>query len=186
MRARPAAVTQPLFNETRDRLLYLYAAARNPALRGTRMRLGRGAHLLLAPEAELDVAPGFRARRDLTLVVQGRLRIGAGMFANRGVLLAAMHSVEIGARVRLGERVSVIDSNHVIEPLSDLDARMNEYEVAPISIGDGVLLGANSVVLAGARIGEESVIGAGSVVRGSIPAGVLAAGMPAVVKRELR
>jgi maltose O-acetyltransferase len=141
---------------------------------------------MVAPGARVDIGPGFVARRDLTLTVQGRLHIGRGMFCNRGVMLAAMHDVAIGDDVRLGERVSVIDHNHVIEPLDDLAARFDAYEAAPIVIGDRVLIGANSVVLAGSRIGDDTVVGAGSVVRGDIPAGVLAAGAPATVKRPLR
>jgi acetyltransferase-like isoleucine patch superfamily enzyme len=181
----PPAVKPPVLDKHIEGLRYLAACARHPALRGTRMRLGRGAQLMLAKDARLDVAPGFSVRRDLTLVVQGSLRVGQSMFCNRGVLLAAMHQITIGDWVRLGERVSVIDANHVIEPLADADARFRDYTVAPVTIGDRVLVGANCVVLPGATIGDDAVIAAGSVVRGEIPAGALAAGVPAVVKRSL-
>lgn len=140
---------------------------------------------MIAPSAHLDIAAGFRARRDLTLVVQGRLQIGASMFCNRGVLLAAMQWVVIGDQVRLGERVSVLDSNHVTEPLSDVGGRFRDYVTSPVKIGDRVLIGANCVILAGSLIGDDAVIAAGSVVRGDIPAGCLAVGVPARVKRSL-
>jgi acetyltransferase-like isoleucine patch superfamily enzyme len=150
------------------------------------MRLGAGAHLLIGSYAIVDVQRGFCARRDLTLVVTGRLTIGRDMFCNRGVAIAVLNQVTIGESVRIGERTSILDHNHVIEPLDDLEARFREYETAPISVGDRVLISANCVILAGAEIGADSVIGAGSVVRGKIPAGVLAAGIPARVIRELR
>lgn len=182
----PPPLSDPVSARLLRRVRGLWAARRHPAMRGADLRLDPGAALLIAPRAEVAIAPGFVARRDLTLTVQGRLRIGRGMFCNRGVVLAAMREVTIGDDVRVGERVSIIDHNHVIEPLDDMPARFGAYEAEPITIGDRVLIGANCVILAGARIGDDAVIAAGSVVRGSIPAGTLAAGVPAQVKRPLR
>ncbi len=185
MRIVPPALEDSIPARAVARLRSHWVSARHPALRGTRLRLAPATQILISPTARIHIGPGFVARRDLTLSVQGTLRIGRGMFCNRGVMLAAMHEVTIGDDVRLGERVSIIDHNHVIEPLDDLEARFSGYEAAPIEVGDRVLISANCVVLAGASIGEDSVIAAGSVVRGEIPAGVLAAGAPASVKREL-
>lgn len=55
----------------------------------------------------------------------------------------------------------------------------------PITIGDNVWLGANVIVLPGVTIGENSVIGAGSVVTKDIPANVVAFGSPCKVYREI-
>jgi len=181
----PPPLEESLSARALGRLRSQWAAARHPALRGARLHLAPGSQMLISPSARIQIGPGFVARRDLTLSVQGDLRIGRGMFCNRAVMLAAMHRVTIGDDVRLGERVSIIDHNHVIEPLDDLEARFSGYEAAPIAVGDRVLISANCVVLAGATIGDDSVIAANSVVRGEIPAGVLAAGAPASVKRAL-
>jgi acetyltransferase-like isoleucine patch superfamily enzyme len=159
---------------------------RHASIRGTRMRLGAGAHLVISDRARIQIAPGFIARRDLTLVVHGTLEIGADLFCNRGVVLAAVDRIQIGDQVRIGERTSIIDHNHVVEPVGDMEARFHEYETAPITIGDRVLISANCTILAGAQIGEDSVIAAGSVVRGTVPPRVIAAGIPATVKRSLR
>jgi acetyltransferase-like isoleucine patch superfamily enzyme len=185
MRIVPPPLEQSLAARALGRLRSQWASGRHPALRATRLHLAPGAQILISPGARIAIGPGFVARRDLTLSVQGGLHIGSGMFCNRGVMLAAMHDITIGDDVRVGERVSIIDHNHVIEPLDDLRARFGAYEAAPITIGDRVLIGANCVVLAGASIGDDSVIAAGAVVRGEIPAGVLAAGAPAAVKRAL-
>lgn len=185
MRLTPPLVKEPIADRVLARLRYARAALRYPALRGCDLRLASGTRVLIAPTAEIEVGAGFFARPDLTLTVQGRLRIGTGMFCNRGVMIAAMHDVAIGDDVRVGERVSIIDHNHVIEPLDDIRARFGEYEAEPISIGDRVLIGANAVILAGSRIGDDAVIGAGAVVRGEIPPGVLAVGVPATVRRAL-
>lgn len=150
------------------------------------MRLGAGAHLIISEQASIHVEPGFAARRDLTLVVLGTLEIGASMFCNRGVLLAAADRIQIGELVRIGERSSIIDHNHVLEPLRDTEARFHSYETAPITIGHRVLISANCIILPGSEIGDDSVIAAGSVVRGRIPPRVVAAGVPATIKRSLR
>jgi acetyltransferase-like isoleucine patch superfamily enzyme len=175
----------PFLYHRRNRLRYLAVAARYPQLRGTDMTFGPGAHVQVAPGARVSVAPGFRARPDLNLVVTGELSIGRAMFCNRGVVIAVMHKVTIGDECRVGERTSIMDSDHVIEPLDDVEARFHRYEVKPTTIGDRVLISANCLILAGASIGDDSVIAGGSVVTGDIPPGVLAAGAPARVKREL-
>jgi acetyltransferase-like isoleucine patch superfamily enzyme len=56
---------------------------------------------------------------------------------------------------------------------------------APVVIGDDVFLGTRSIVTKGVTIGSGSIIAAGSVVTRSIPPGVIAAGAPAVVVREI-
>jgi maltose O-acetyltransferase len=57
--------------------------------------------------------------------------------------------------------------------------------MAPVEIGDDVFVGMGAKILKGSTIGSGSVIGAGAVVTGAIPAGVVAAGNPARVIREL-
>ena len=168
------------------RARYLGHAARHAGLRARGGQLGPGAYVRLAPDAMLQVGPGFYGRQDLTLIVSGQLRIGAGVACNRGVAIVCLHEMTIGDQVRFGERVSVLDHNHAAEPLDDLAARFDAYDVAPVSIGDRVLIGANTVILAGASVGADSVIGAGSVVVGEIPPATVAVGTPASVRRALR
>ena len=55
----------------------------------------------------------------------------------------------------------------------------------PIRIGNGVWVGANSVILPGVTIGDNAVIGAGSIVTKDIPANVVAVGNPCKVMREI-
>jgi maltose O-acetyltransferase len=107
------------------------------------------------------------------------LRIGTGCFINYGVDIVAGSTIVLGDSVLVGPLVSIVDDDmHQIEP-------GRERRVAPITIGDDVWLGRGVIVLPGASIGEHSVIAAGSVVRGEIPARVVAAGSPARVLREL-
>ena len=68
----------------------------------------------------------------------------------------------------------------------DAEKRNMGLEYAfPITVGNNVWIGANVTVLPGVSIGDDAVIGAGSVVTKNIPSGVLAAGNPCSVIREL-
>jgi len=104
-----------------------------------------------------------------------------------GVTICAAHSVAIGARALLGADVIICDTN--FHPTDIISRR---YEPIPtgssmdaVRINDDVFIGARSLVLPGVEIGSGSVIGAGSVVSRSIPAGVVAAGNPCHVIRSL-
>jgi acetyltransferase-like isoleucine patch superfamily enzyme len=115
----------------------------------------------------------------------GRLVIGDNVYIGRGANVSCYEHVLIGNDVRLGERVSIHDENHVFEPIPVDPARRHLYQTTPVRLGDRVWVGANSVILPGAEVGDDCVIGAGSVVRGVIPPGCLAAGAPARVIRRL-
>lgn len=91
--------------------------------------------------------------------------------------------IVIGRSVLLGPGVVLACAGH---PLDPGQRKSGAYETsAPITIADNVWIGANTTVCGGVEIGEGSVIGAGSVVNKNIPAGVLAAGVPCKVLRQL-
>jgi len=131
---------------------------------------------------EIRIAGGcrFRSRRlaqQLTTLAGGKLEIGQGAFLNDGVSICAARSVRIGSRVKLADWVYISDTDfHPVSPES-------ETVINPVTIGANVWIGARSVVLPGTTIGDHSVIAAGSIVRGEIPARSVAAGAPARVLR---
>lgn len=91
--------------------------------------------------------------------------------------------IKIGADGLFGADVEIFDSDfHDLHPDRRHDGGQR---MAPIEIGDNVYVGMGVRILKGASIGSDSVIGAGSVVTGRIPAGVIAAGNPARVIRGL-
>lgn len=91
--------------------------------------------------------------------------------------------IKIGADGLFGADVEIFDSDfHDLHPERRHDG---DQRMLPIEIGDNVYVGMGVKILKGASIGRDSVIGAGSVVTGAIPAGVIAAGKPARVIREL-
>jgi acetyltransferase-like isoleucine patch superfamily enzyme len=106
-------------------------------------------------------------------------------FAMTGGVLCAFKEIVIGKHVMLGANSTIVDTD--FHPL-DADLRRREpmqTEPASVYIEDDVFIGMNSLVLKGVRIGQGSVIGAGSVVTTDIPAGVIAAGNPARSIRKI-
>jgi len=108
--------------------------------------------------------------------------VGAGTFANFGLVVLDVATVTIGDHVQIGPNVQLLTATH---PL-DAAARREGWESAePIVIEDNVWLGGGVIVCPGVTIGRDTVVGAGSVVVDDLPAGVLAVGSPARVVREL-
>lgn len=95
-----------------------------------------------------------------------------------GTVIGAFRSIKIGNSVRCGANTLITDSDwHLDDPRSG--------EAKPIVICDNVWLGEGVKVLKGVIIGENTVIGAGSVVTKSIPANVIAAGNPCKIIRNI-
>jgi len=91
-----------------------------------------------------------------------------------------------GGGVEIGDGV-MIGANSVISSVSHSMAVVHRQDLtfARVKLGKNVWLGAACVVLPGVEIGENTVIGAGSIVTKSLPANVVAVGVPAVVRRSL-
>ena len=90
--------------------------------------------------------------------------------------------ITIGKNVLFGPNVSIYTAGHPIHP----DSRNSGYEYGiPVTIGDNVWIGGNVSICPGVTIGENSVIGAGSVVLKDVPPNTVAAGNPCRVIRTL-
>ncbi len=110
------------------------------------------------------------------------ISIGKNFFANYNCIFLDSATIKIGDHVLFGPNVSLFTSGHPI----DVEKRKKLFQFAkPITIENNVWIGGNTVVNPGVTIGENAVIGAGSVVTKSIPANVVAAGNPCKVIRNL-
>lgn len=108
--------------------------------------------------------------------------VGKNFFANYHCTILDVARVEIGDNVFLGPNVSIYTAGHPIHP----DSRNSAYEYGlPVRVGNNVWIGGNTAVLPGVTIGDGAVIGAGSVVTRDVPAGVIAAGNPCRVLRQI-
>ncbi|MFT4164851.1 MAG: sugar O-acetyltransferase [Microlunatus sp.] len=111
-----------------------------------------------------------------------QLHIGARTFVNYNLTALDVAPIIIGEDCQLGPNVQLLTPTHPIAP----GPRRDKLEAAkPITIGNNVWLGGGVIVCPGVTIGDDSVIGAGSVVTRDIPAGVLAVGNPARVLRSI-
>jgi acetyltransferase-like isoleucine patch superfamily enzyme len=121
----------------------------------------------------------------LTLAPEARITIGRDCYLNRNVMLAAMELIEIGDHTMLANGCFVGDSDHRYDDRSKPITEQGFIARGPVRIGANCWFGANCVVTGGVEIGERCVIGANSVVTKSLPPGVIAAGSPAKVIREI-
>ena len=111
------------------------------------------------------------------------IEVGDYFYANHNVIMQDGGGIKIGDYVFIAPNVMLTTAEHALDP----QMRKDGIEIAkPITIGNNVWRGAGSIILAGTKIGDNSVIGAGSVVKGDIPSGVVAAGVTCRVIREIR
>jgi maltose O-acetyltransferase len=108
--------------------------------------------------------------------------LAKNVYVNMNCVFLDVASIAIGPQTMLGPSVQLYTATH---PL-DAAERVAGLEAAkPITIGARVWIGGATVVLPGVTIGDDTTIGAGSVVLRDIPSGVLAAGNPCRVIRKL-
>lgn len=116
----------------------------------------------------------------------GRIEIGDHTGASAAVI-SSRSGVKIGRHVNIGGNVRIFDHDfHALDAEVRRGPRgCDDCATRPITIGDDVFIGAQSIILKGVTIGDRAVIGAGSVVTKDVPADCIAAGNPAgVVKRQ--
>ncbi|MCS2691617.1 acyltransferase [Bacteroides fragilis] len=116
----------------------------------------------------------------------GRLVIGKNVGITSSAIVA-WNSIIIGDNVRIGGGCQIFDTDfHSLNfklRLSDTDFLATRTQ--PVCISDNVFIGAHSLILKGVTIGENSIIGAGSVVTHDIPSNQIWAGNPAKYIREI-
>ena len=121
----------------------------------------------------------------LTLAPRARISIGRGCFLNKNTMLAAYERIEIGDHVMFANNCFVGDADHRFDD-PDLPVTWQGFtSKGPVRIGSNVWFGVGCVVTSGVRIADRCVIAANSVVTEDLPHGVIAAGAPARVMKEI-
>ncbi|HXR66039.1 MAG TPA: sugar O-acetyltransferase [Ktedonobacteraceae bacterium] len=169
--------------------------ARDPELVAARQRAHRLTRLLNQTEDEQQeerrgilkelfgtvgnwafVEPPFRCEYGFNI------HVGEGFFTNFDVVLLDICPITMGWGVLLGAGTHIYTVTH---PL-DAQQRMTGIgQGAPVTIGNRVWVGGRSVILPGVTIGDNAVIGAGSIVNKDVPANVVVAGNPARIIKTL-
>lgn len=110
------------------------------------------------------------------------LHVGKNFYANFHLTVVDDTDIFIGDSVMIGPNVTIATAGHPIAP--ELREQVYQFN-QPVRIGSRVWIGAGVVILPGVSVGDDSVIGAGSVVTKDIPAGVIAVGNPCRVLRPI-
>lgn len=98
----------------------------------------------------------------------------------------AANSIIIGSHVKIGGDVRMLDTDfHSLSYIERQKTKEASVKTAPIIVEDDVFIGTKSIILKGVTIGKSSIVGAGSVVTKSIPAGEVWAGNPAGFIRKV-
>lgn len=121
--------------------------------------------------------------------------IGKNFFCNYNCIFLDHGGIHIGDNVMLAPNVTILTVSHPLLadqrivrkfPNSFEPYRRGEVEIVkPVTIGNNVWIASGAIILGGVNIGDNSVIGAGSIVTKDIPANVLAYGSPCKVIRKI-
>lgn len=138
----------------------------------------RGTRIIIEDDVVIDAFVKLKAAGG-----SGDVVIGRGTVINSGCVLYTGNGITIGRNVLIAANCTLAPTNHAFD---DPDRPISEQGFQPsrggILIGDDVWIGANCVLLDGATIGSGSVLGAASLLRGSLPPLCVAVGRPAVVR----
>ena len=104
------------------------------------------------------------------------IRLGANVFLNFNCVILDVVEVTIGDGTQIGPAVQIYSADHPRDPAQRLDGV--EFG-RPVRIGRNVWIGGGAILLPGVSVGDDAVIGAGSVVTRDVPAGVTVYGNPA-------
>ena len=122
------------------------------------------------------IEPDFRCEFGKNII------IGDNVYINFGCVILDCSEITIGENTLLGPNVGIYSANHSI----DAEERINGGCFGkPIHIGKRVWLGGDVKVIAGVTIGDDSIIGTGSIVTKDIPSGVIAVGNPCKILRKI-
>ncbi len=144
-------------------------------IHGARIRIGRFAYIVAARGREVSFQTWSDARH------QGEIVLGDHCLVSPGVRLASATRIEIGDGTMLASGAYLTDADwHDI-----VDRTQEVGRTAPIVLGRNVWVGDGAMVGKGVTIGDNSVVGARAVVTRDVPPGVIVAGNPARVVREI-
>lgn len=110
------------------------------------------------------------------------VHFGRNIYANYNLTLVDDTHIYVGDYTMFGPNVTIATAGHPVLP--ELRQRGLQYNM-PVRIGKNCWLGAGVIILPGITIGDDVVVGAGSVVTKDIPSGVVAVGNPCRILREV-
>lgn len=113
------------------------------------------------------------------------VKIGTGTSLNEGVYISGHGPVNIGKFVSLSAGAKIITAYLSPDKILDKD-KMDIHQSKPVTIGDYSQIGAGAIILPGVTIGTGVIVAAGAVVTKDIEDGVIVAGVPAKIIRDIK
>jgi len=131
----------------------------------------------------LTIGRGTDVRRGVTINCSGVLEVGEEVVMSTGTHVHCANHIAIGDWTIIGEYSTVVDSRHI---RTDRDAPIHHTtSLGEVTVGRNVWMGAKVTVAADVHVGDQAIIAGGAVVTRDVPAGHLAAGVPARATRAL-
>lgn len=113
-----------------------------------------------------------------------QLRIGDNVLMGRYTTILCVNSIEIGDDCMFASNCFVCDENHGMDPSIGLRYEQQKLTYKPVKLGKNVWVGEKAIIMPGVTIGDNAVIGAGSVVTKDIPPYTMVAGIPAKIIKK--
>ncbi|HEU4634601.1 MAG TPA: sugar O-acetyltransferase [Edaphobacter sp.] len=136
-------------------------------------------HLLILQELLGSVGPGCVIRPPFFVDYGYNIRLGKNVFLNFNCILLDVAEIAIGDGTQIGPAVQIYAADHPLDPLLRRD---NLENGKPVRIGANVWIGGGAIILPGITIGDDAIVGAGSIVTRDVAAGAKVVGNPARVK----
>ncbi|MEO1342464.1 MAG: acyltransferase [Cyanobacteria bacterium J06635_13] len=135
--------------------------------------------------ADIKIGANCALDRGVTLLCSGeslfqpKIEIGANTYINRNTIIDAIALIKIGRDCAIAPNCYITDHDHGLD--SQLPPLHQPMIAEKTIIGDRVWIGANATILKGVQIGNDAVVGAGSVVTKDVPEKAIVAGVPTKV-----
>jgi maltose O-acetyltransferase len=133
-------------------------------------------HAPLLAQLLADCGPGSVIRPPFFCDYGYNIHLGSGVFLNFNCVLLDVTEIEIGDQTQIGPAVQIYAADH---PRSPEARRANLENGRPVRIGTNVWIGGGAIILPGVTIGDNAIIGAGSVVTRDVPPDATVVGNPA-------
>jgi acetyltransferase-like isoleucine patch superfamily enzyme len=139
---------------------------------GRNVRLGTQVRAMLAPRVFRRCGRGIRIFHDVELSFGYNLSVGDGVTIHRNVLIDDRGEVVIGDEASISDYANIYSHSHAIDDIHDVT-------LGKTVIGNRARITYHAVVLSGVTIEDDAMVGSMGVASKSVPAGVIAAGIPA-------
>lgn len=127
--------------------------------------------ITISTRGTIKIGKGFHARSGSHICAResGILEFGSNVFINHNSMIFCRDHIKIGDNVQISPGVMIYDHDHDFKAEGGIKSK--KFKTEPVKIGNNVWIGANTVILRGTEVGDNCVIGAGSVIKGVYPEG---------------